>query len=197
MRHLLDSYIEAKDSKPLAQFHEMGVLGILMQQGAKGAEEIQKAVGGSRSAAAETIENNIRKKIIEEQAVNPKYYEKMSELLDALIEQRRAEVLEYQEYLEQIAALAQQVSQLGGSTTSYPDSLTSTAMKALYDNLGSHELLAVRVDTAVRYTKEAHWVGDRMKERKVKRALRKELPDASDQEIDDLLALIKAQSDYQ
>ncbi len=33
---------------------------------------------------AETIENNVRRLIIDEMAVNPKYYEKMSELLDAL-----------------------------------------------------------------------------------------------------------------
>ena len=38
---------------------------------------------------AETIENNVRKLIIDEQPINPKYYEKMSELLDALIRQRK------------------------------------------------------------------------------------------------------------
>jgi type I restriction enzyme R subunit len=45
---------------------------------------------------AETIENNMRKVIIDEQPINPKYYEKMSELLDALIEQRRKEALTYE-----------------------------------------------------------------------------------------------------
>jgi len=121
----------------------------------------------------------------------------MSDLLDALIEQRRAEVLDYQVYLEQIAALAEQVQQPEGSTANYPASLTSQAMRSLYDNLDRDELLVVRVDTAVRYTKEAHWVGDRMKERKVRRALKKELPDASDEQLDDLLTLIKNQTDYQ
>jgi type I restriction enzyme R subunit len=197
MRHLLDSYIEARSSVPLAQFNDTGVLELLSKLGAGAADEIEKAVGGSREAAAETIENNIRKKIIEEQAVNPKYYEKMSDLLDALIEQRRAEVLDYQVYLEQIAALAEQVQQPEGSTANYPASLTSQAMRSLYDNLDRDELLVVRVDTAVRYTKEAHWVGDRMKERKVRRALKKELPDASDEQLDDLLTLIKNQTDYQ
>jgi type I restriction enzyme, R subunit len=48
---------------------------------------------------AETIENNVRKVIIDEMAVNPKYYEKMSELLDALIEQRKAQALNYKAYL--------------------------------------------------------------------------------------------------
>ena len=53
-------------------------------------------------AAAETIENNVRKIIIDEQPLNPKYYEKMSELLDALIAQRKKEALDYQIYLQRI-----------------------------------------------------------------------------------------------
>ena len=36
-----------------------------------------------RRSVAETIENNVRRLIIDEMAVNPKYYEKMSALLDA------------------------------------------------------------------------------------------------------------------
>jgi len=34
----------------------------------------------------ENPENNVRRVIVDEMAVNPKYYETMSELLDALIE---------------------------------------------------------------------------------------------------------------
>ena len=164
----------------MVEFHDLGLLDLLVNNGADGAEQIEKALGGNRNAASEAIENNVRKKIIEEQAVNPKYYEKMSELLDALIEQRRAEVLDYQEYLEQIAALATQVTNSDGNkNTNYPASLNTPAMKAIYDNLGRDEMLAVRIHTAVRHTKEAHWVGDRLKERKIKRALRKEVPDAT------------------
>ena len=40
-------------------------------------------------AVAETITNNMRKLIIDERATNPKYFDKMSELLDAIIEERR------------------------------------------------------------------------------------------------------------
>ena len=53
----------------------------------------------NKEAMAETIENNVRKLIIDESPINPKYYEKMSELLDALIGQRKQEALSYQEYL--------------------------------------------------------------------------------------------------
>ncbi len=60
-------------------------------------------------AVAETIENNVRKLIIDEQPINPKYYEKMSQLLDAFITQRKKKALDYQKYLEQVIALAKKV----------------------------------------------------------------------------------------
>ena len=49
---------------------------------------LPEGIRKNKEAVAETIENNVRKLIIDEQPINPKYYEKMSELLDALIEQR-------------------------------------------------------------------------------------------------------------
>ena len=46
---------------------------------------LPEGIRGSRRAVAETIENNVRRLIVDEMAVNPKYYEKMSAVLDALI----------------------------------------------------------------------------------------------------------------
>jgi len=37
-----------------------------------------------RPGRKETITNNIRKVIVDERAMNPKYYDKMSQLLDAI-----------------------------------------------------------------------------------------------------------------
>lgn len=54
-----------------------------------------KGIMKSDDAVAETIENNMRKLIINESPVDPAYYEKMSKLLDALIEQRRKGVVTY------------------------------------------------------------------------------------------------------
>ena len=63
-------------------------------------DALPEGIRSNKEAVAETIENNVRKLIIDEQPINPKYYERMSELLDALIEQRRQEALDYQKYLE-------------------------------------------------------------------------------------------------
>lgn len=42
--------------------------------------------------------------------VNPKYWEKMSELLDALIAQRKRQALDYKAYLAKLVGLTRQVS---------------------------------------------------------------------------------------
>ena len=60
----------------------------------------------------------------------------MSELLDALIEQRRKEALDYEEYLAKLEALAKQVVEPGhGTATTRPRS-RRRRQRALFDNLG-------------------------------------------------------------
>ena len=48
----------------------------------KGDKEIGDRINKIIGRLAETIENNVRRLIIDETPVNPKYYEKMSKLLD-------------------------------------------------------------------------------------------------------------------
>jgi type I restriction enzyme, R subunit len=106
----------------------------------------------------------VRRVIIDEHPVNPKYYERMSDLLDTLIQQRKAEALEYAQYLDKIVKLTRQV-QNPTSGPSYPAALDTPARRALYDNLGNDEALAVALDSAIRHTKKADWRGDLVKER--------------------------------
>jgi hypothetical protein len=63
---------------------------------------LPKGIKKSEDAIAETIENNVRRLIIKEPPVDPAYYERMSKLLDALIEQRRKGMVNYKDYLEKI-----------------------------------------------------------------------------------------------
>ena len=72
-----------------------------------------------QEAVAETIENNIGKEIVERTQSNPKYYEKMSALLRELIEKRKNDVINYEEYLRQIVELARKVHK-PESGTEYP-----------------------------------------------------------------------------
>jgi type I restriction enzyme R subunit len=109
MRHLLDMYIRADDSEVLMDFEDIGLIELIVEKGNDGIDKLPEDIRRNPEAMAETIENNVRKTIIDENPVNPKYYEHMSVLLDELIEFRRQKAIEYQEYLEQIRNLARKV----------------------------------------------------------------------------------------
>ncbi|WP_444940785.1 type I restriction endonuclease subunit R [Microbulbifer sp. ZKSA004] len=194
MRHLLDMYIQADHSETLMDFEELGLIELIVNRGADGLEKLPEDIRKDKVAMAETIENNIRKKIVDENPVNPKYYEKMSELLEELIEQRRKQALDYQEYLEKVRVLAKDV--LKPDETKYPTSMDTPAKRALYDNLGRNENLATKLDTAIRDTKKDEWVGDRFKEREVANAIR-EKSVGYDVDVDKVMELAKAQVEYQ
>ena len=67
--------------------------------GAGAIDKLPEGIKEEPEAVAETITNNMRKVIIDERAMNPKYYDRMSELLDALIEEQRRGRVDYKEYL--------------------------------------------------------------------------------------------------
>lgn len=200
MRQLLDNFIRADDSESLIDFEELGLLQILIRQDLNDlTEAFPKTM--TEDNIAESIENNIRKRIIEENLVNPVYYERMSELLDGLIEQRRQDAISYQDYLEKVKAIAAQVvDPESHNLADYPPSLNSFGKKALYDYFEQSEFLAMLVDSVVQSSKRADWIGDIMKERELKsalyEALRSENIYKTPKEIENLLSLIKEQHEY-
>jgi type I restriction enzyme, R subunit len=162
--------------------------------GAGAIDKLPDGIKKDREAVAETITNNMRKLIIDERATNPKYYDKMSALLDALLEERRKGALEYKEYL---AKLLEQAAKLGKgeSDATYPDWANDGARKALVDFFFPEESLAIEVDTIIRHTKPDSWLGNPLKERMVKRAIAKTLPADFDR-LDELFELVKARHEY-
>src|SRR5256712_10233894 len=100
---------------------------------------------GNRNAIAETIENNVRRKVIKEHLSDPAYYEKMSTLLDEIITARKAKAIEYEEYLKRIADLARSVE--AGLAEDTPEQLKSSpALRALYNNLKKARGTPARAD---------------------------------------------------
>src|SRR4051812_3217141 len=102
MRHLLDTYIQASASETVSNFEDTGLIELIVQLGAGAIDKLPTGIKKNPEAVAETIANNMRKLIIDEHATNPKYYDKMSALLDALLEERRKGALEYKAYLAQL-----------------------------------------------------------------------------------------------
>ena len=196
MRHLLDMYVRADGSEVLMDFEELSLIELIVEKGAAATAALPNEIRNNQDAMAETIENNVRKTIVDENPVNPKYYGRMSLLLDELITLRRQNALDYQQYLERIRDLSKQVirpEQTNG--VSYPETMDTQAKRAFYDNFGHDEVLATLIDTTIRYTKKAEWIGDRFKERELARALREETANYN-VNIDDVLELARKQKEY-
>ena len=87
--------------------------------------------------------------MVEKVAVNPKYYEKMSAILDELIQKRKQGVISYKELLEEQIKLAKNVEH-PEQNEDYPESIRkSKALQALYDNTDGNEVLAIKLHNAV------------------------------------------------
>lgn len=193
MRHLIDTYIRAEESEVISAFDDVSLIQLIVERGADAVSALPQGIRQSKEAVAETIENNVRKLIIDETPINPKYYEKMSELLDALIEQRKREALSYQEYLAQIVELTKK-AQGTETAASYPDALNSKAKRALFDNLDGDEALALAIDEEIRLTKKDSWRGNRFKEKEVRNALKKHISDPG--QLDAIFELVWNQDEY-
>jgi len=193
MRQLMDMYLDAKSSKKISDLDNKSLVELIVKLGQETEEEAEAGRAKKRVAVAETIENNVRKVIIEESQTNPKYYERLSTLLDELIQQRKNETIAYQEYLKKITELAKNLKNSSDSGT-YPSSLKTAATRALYDNLDGDEDLSNAIDIVVQTTKNEGWRDGGIKEKKVRIAVNGVLNDSA--KIDEVMKIIKAQSDY-
>lgn len=192
MRKLIDNYIVASDSVKIGEFDDLTLLDFVKEQGEEMVDE--GASAGQKEGAAEAIENNIRRKVVEKVTVNPKYYERMSDILSKLIEDRKQGVLDYKELLERYIELARNVDQ-PESNDSYPESIRkSKALQAIYDNVGEDENLAIKLHEAVMKSKMSGFRGDSIKENKIKKALFTILNDEA--EVERVFKIIEKQEEY-
>ena len=189
MRHLIDTYIEADEPRKISPFDNMGLLELIVKTGI--ADAINKQLGGlkgDRTAIAETIENNVRRKIIKEHLNDPAFYEKMSVLLDEIIASRKAKAIEYEEYLKQIAIVISKVET--GHSDETPEKLNTPGKRALWNNLGQNEELALKVDEVVKTVRPDDWRGIQPREQVIKKALYDILHDGD--EVERIFRIIKA-----
>ncbi len=191
MRKLIDNFIVAADAEKIGQFDDLTLLDFVTEEGKT---MTGKGTSGKKDGAAEAIENNIRRKVIEKITVNPRYYQKMSEILDQLIEERRKGVLDYAALLAKYISLAKQVDNQA-ETGHYPESVAdSSAKQALYDNLDGDEDLACRVHEAVMETRMAGFRSNPVVVRRIKKQLYDITGDMD--KVDRLYNIIEKQEEY-
>lgn len=218
MRHLIDTYIEASEPRKISPFDGIGLLDLIVKTGIADAIANKLAdMQGNQQAIAETIENNVRSKIIKESLTDPAYFEKMSALLDEIIKLRKDRAIEYEEYLQRIADIATKVQ--AGKAEDTPVKLDSPGKRAVFNNIKNSPVLSVapvsdaddpygsvdseedpavelalKIDKAVKLARPDGWRGVQAKELVIKRALYDVLKDVD--EVERLFLIIYAQPEY-
>ncbi|HLP37045.1 type I restriction endonuclease subunit R [Lacibacter sp.] len=171
MRQMLDMYLTADPSRVLSNLGEATLLQLIVENGIEEAtDKLPASIKGNKAAMSETIENNMRKTIIQEMPVNPAYYERMSVLLLELIRLRKEEAITYEELLKKYEELAKDIQP--NTKKSYPKDIDTKPKQALYDNLEENEELSILMDEQVRYVKDDDWRSTHIKRRKVELAIK-------------------------
>jgi type I restriction enzyme R subunit len=194
MRFLLDTYIKAGASQVVSNFENTGLIDLIVKLGPGALELLPEGIKTSRDGLSETIVNNMRRVIIDEHALNPRFYDRMSELLDAILDERRKQALNYEDYLAKILLAAHQLGSKDTGKT-YPTWAKNSGQTALIDTLDDDADLAFTIDSAVRNVKQHGWVDNPIKQKQVKRAIARLLPDGDDR-LEVLFDLVRSREEY-
>lgn len=194
MRHLIDTYISARESEKVSEFDDLSLIELIVAKDTAAVESLPDGIKRNQEAVAETIENNVRRLIIEETPTNPKYYEKMSVLLDEIIRLRKEQVEDYQEYLKRIVEFTKQMKN-PSTSVNYPSNINSGAKRALFDNLERDEELVLAIDEDLRYNRPDGWRGSKIKERQVKYTIIGRYIE-DEEKRDEIFEIVKKQGEY-
>ena len=194
MRYLIDNYISAEASETLSTFNDLTLIELIIERGVGFEEKLPEGIKKNKEAAAEVIENNVRRRIIERKSTNPLYYEKMSELLMKIIEERKKQKEEYREYLKKIVDLTNQIEK-PEEYSGYPDRIKNSApLRALYDNYSDDEDLLLVLHDKINAVKPDKWKGDKVKESVLQKGIYSIIDD--EDEVGAIFDIVKEQREY-
>lgn len=220
MRHLLNTYVRAEDAQIQGDLDKVTLTDLIIRTGIHDAIALKINAQNqlSNEAVAETIINNVRKVIIQEKLTDPRFYEKMSSLLDDLIQQNRSDAEAYEDFLRQAEALVERLHERR-SGDEVPEALRKAPITELLwrnlpailalgktpDDRHAEEVggeyrnglvkLTLQIDETMRTLAPAGWRGDEVREGEVLNALFP-LLDRNREVTRALFELLKNQPDY-
>lgn len=139
----------------------------------------------------------MRKVFIYERPNNPAYYDKLSDILQKLINEVKQGKTDYKEHIKKLIELVQ--SNKNKTQFTYPEKIRSDAQKALYDNLDKDEELTLAVHNSILTNAMDGWKDGipPTKTKKVRRAIAKAMMlQENDGEVTDILNIAKVQEEY-
>ena len=198
MRQLIDNYVRAEDSEKLVDLADISFLDLIDTDGDKAIDSLPKKIKQNERSVAEVLAANMRKMIISERPNNPAYFDKMSELLNQLLQEQKDGKLQYKEL---IGKLIDKLKEARSTVKAkYPASIDTKGKQSLYDNLGNDEALTLRVHDTIKANARDGFRdmdGSGMKKMKaLRRAVEGVLQGFEADKIDDVMQIIVAQKEY-
>lgn len=196
MRQLIDNYVRAEDSEEILKLEDISFLELIDLEGEAAIDRLPTEIRNNQRSVAETLVANMRKMIITERPNNPAYFDKISELLNHLIQEQKDGKIQYREMIEKLIGKIKEIR--GKNKKEYPAAINTSGKQALYDNLEKNESLALAVHEAVVNFAKHGWrnsdVPHKMKQ--VRYAVKKALPENNDEKVSEIMTIIIAQKEY-
>lgn len=196
MRQLIDNYVRAEDSEEIFKLEDISFLELIDLEGEAAIDKLPNEIKNNQRSVAETLVANMRKMIINERPNNPAYFDKISELLNQLIQEQKDGKIQYKEMIGKLIEKIKEVR--GKNKKKYPTTINTSGKQALYDNLEKNEDLALSVHEAVVNYAKHGWrnsdVPQKMKQ--VRNAVKKVLPENDDEKVSEIMSIIIAQKEY-
>ena len=171
MRYMIDNYISAESSETQYTLDEATLLDVIIASGLDKATKVMpKNFKNNKKAMALAIENNIASTITNNKNQNPRYYSKMSKLLEELIKMKKEQNLDYQEYLEKLIELVKKVKS-PETSGAYPKSINNVRLRGLYDILDKNEEKVIQLYDYLTSNISKDFMESKMKQREFKREL--------------------------
>lgn len=171
MRYMIDNYISADSSETQYKLDEATLLDVIVASGLdKATKTMPSSFYNNKKAMALAIENNIASTIINNKNQNPRYYSKMSELLEELIRMKKEQNLDYQEYLEKLIDLVKKVKN-PATSGEYPKSMHNVRLRGLYDILEKDEEKTIQLYNYLNANISRNFMDSKMLQREFQREL--------------------------
>lgn len=197
MRQLIDNYVRAEDSESIVNLADISFLDLIDTDENKAIDSLLKNIKQNERSVAEVLTANMRKMIISERPNNPAYFDKMSELLNQLLQEQKDGKIQYKELIKNLIEKLKEIRST--SRAKYPKSIDTKGKQALYDNLDNDEELALRIHETIKANARDGFRDMDNSGKKKKRALHKAvedaLPSSKIKKIDDIMQIIVAQKE--
>jgi type I restriction enzyme R subunit len=196
MRNLLDLYVRADDSEKLFDFDDMSFLDLVAMHGSTAFNKLPDNIKKDKKSTAETLIANVRKIIRNDRPFNPAFFDKLSIILQTIIDEMNSDKKDYVKTIEKLINLVKQYKE---GVNNYPASIDSPGKRSLYDNLGEDEVLSLKVHQAVKENAQLGFKeGNTMKIKKLKLAIAKAICVNSwkDEKVNEIFEIVKLQGEY-